>query len=80
MSSELINPIFKCFFRCKFNTYGLIIIFSLSFDKNIQIPAYLLGYRTPGHNEREAYVMEMISIPVLCGDTLIAILPTAEAP
>jgi zinc protease len=33
-----------------------------SFDKNIQIPAYLLGYRTPGHNEREAYVMEMISI------------------
>ena len=33
-----------------------------SFDKNIQIPAYLLAYRTPGHNEREAYVMEMISI------------------
>tara|TARA_B100001057_G_scaffold470954_1_gene532792 strand:- start:805 stop:2112 length:1308 start_codon:yes stop_codon:yes gene_type:complete len=33
-----------------------------SFDKNIQIPAYLLSYRTPGHNEREAYVMEMISI------------------
>tara|TARA_B100000609_G_scaffold187357_1_gene172743 strand:- start:259 stop:1566 length:1308 start_codon:yes stop_codon:yes gene_type:complete len=33
-----------------------------SFDKNIQIPGYLLAYRTPGHNEREAYVMEMISI------------------
>ncbi len=40
-----------------------------SFDKNIQIPAYLLGYRTPGHNEREAYVMEMISIYLSSGQS-----------
>ena len=40
-----------------------------SFDKNIQIPAYLLGYRTPGHNEREAYVLEMISIYLSSGQS-----------
>ena len=30
-------------------------------DPNIQIPAVFLGYRTPGQNERDAYVLEMIS-------------------
>ena len=40
-----------------------------SFDKNIQIPAYLLAYRTPGHNEREAYIMEMISIYLSGGES-----------
>jgi predicted Zn-dependent peptidase len=40
-----------------------------SFDKNIQIPAYLLAYRTPGHNEREAYVLEMISIYLSSGQS-----------
>ena len=40
-----------------------------SFDQNIQIPAYVLGYRTPGHNEREAYVIEMISIYLSGGES-----------
>jgi len=40
-----------------------------SFDQNIQIPAYVLGYRTPGHNEREAYVLEMISIYLSGGES-----------
>ncbi len=30
-------------------------------DPNIQIPAILLGYRTPSQNERDAYVLDMIS-------------------
>ena len=30
-------------------------------DSNIQIPAILLGYRTPSHNDRDAYVLDMIS-------------------
>jgi len=30
-------------------------------DPNIQLPAVFLGYRTPGHSERDAYVLEMIS-------------------
>jgi len=30
-------------------------------DSNIQIPAILLGYRTPAETEREAYVLDMIS-------------------
>ena len=30
-------------------------------DSNIQIPAILLGYRTPAQTEREAYVLDMIS-------------------
>ncbi len=30
-------------------------------DPNIQIPAIILGYRTPGQTERDAYVLDMIS-------------------
>ena len=30
-------------------------------DSNIQIPAILLGYRTPAQTEKEAYVLDMIS-------------------
>ncbi len=30
-------------------------------DSNVQIPAILLGYRTPSHNDRDAYVLDMIS-------------------
>ncbi|MGI9548242.1 MAG: M16 family metallopeptidase, partial [Flavobacteriaceae bacterium] len=30
-------------------------------DPNIQIPAILLGYRTPSQTERDAYVLDMIS-------------------
>lgn len=32
-----------------------------AYDSNIQIPAYVLSYRTPGFKERDAYVLEMIS-------------------
>ena len=31
------------------------------YDPNIQIPAILLGYRTPSHNDRDAYILDMIS-------------------
>ncbi|NND79614.1 MAG: insulinase family protein, partial [Maribacter sp.] len=30
-------------------------------DPNIQIPLIMMGYRTPGQTEREAYVLDMIS-------------------
>lgn len=32
-----------------------------AYDPNIQIPALLLGYRTPAFTERDAYVLDMIS-------------------
>ena len=32
-----------------------------AFDPNIQIPATMIAYRTPGFKEREAYVLDMIS-------------------
>ncbi|WP_209401721.1 pitrilysin family protein [Pseudozobellia sp. WGM2] len=32
-----------------------------AYDPNIQIPAYVISYRTPGFRERDAYVLEMIS-------------------
>lgn len=32
-----------------------------AYDPNIQIPAYVISYRTPGFKERDAYVLEMIS-------------------
>lgn len=32
-----------------------------AYDPNIQIPAIMLGYRTPGMTERDAYVLDMIS-------------------
>lgn len=31
------------------------------YDPNIQLPAILMGYRTPAQTEREAYVLDMIS-------------------
>ena len=31
------------------------------YDPNIQIPAILMGYRTPSQTERDAYVLDMIS-------------------
>lgn len=32
-----------------------------AYDSNIQIPAIMLGYRTPGMTERDAYVLDMVS-------------------
>lgn len=32
-----------------------------TYDPNIQIPASIIAYRTPGFTEREAYVLDMIS-------------------
>ena len=32
-----------------------------AYDPNIQIPASVIGYRTPGFKERDAYVLDMIS-------------------
>lgn len=32
-----------------------------AFDKNIQVPAIIATYRTPGHGTRDAYVLDMIS-------------------
>ena len=32
-----------------------------AYDTNIQIPASIIGYRTPGFKERDAYVLDMIS-------------------
>ena len=32
-----------------------------AYDSNIQVPAYVISYRTPGFRERDAYVLEMIS-------------------
>ncbi|MFC7356411.1 M16 family metallopeptidase [Jejudonia soesokkakensis] len=31
------------------------------YDPNIQIPAVIAAYRTPGHGERDAYVLDMVS-------------------
>ena len=36
-------------------------IHAKAFDKNIQIPAMITAYRTPGFAERDAYVLNMIS-------------------
>ncbi|MBU2922694.1 insulinase family protein [Winogradskyella psychrotolerans] len=32
-----------------------------AFDKNIQVPAIIATYRTPGHGTRDAYILDMIS-------------------
>ena len=32
-----------------------------TFDKNIQIPAYIYAYRTPAQNQRDSWVLNMIS-------------------
>ncbi|WP_445383922.1 M16 family metallopeptidase [Robiginitalea sp. IMCC44478] len=34
---------------------------SKAYDKNIQIPASIVAYRTPGYGTRDAYVLDMIS-------------------
>ena len=34
---------------------------TIAYDSNIQIPASIIAYRTPGFKERDAYVLEMIS-------------------
>lgn len=34
---------------------------STAYDKNIQIPASIVAYRTPGFKQRDAYVLDMIS-------------------
>ncbi|MBT8179067.1 MAG: insulinase family protein [Eudoraea sp.] len=34
---------------------------SKAYDKNIQIPASIVAYRTPGFRQRDAYVLDMIS-------------------
>ncbi len=39
------------------------------YDPNIQIPAILLAYRTPGHTERDAYILNMISIYLSDGES-----------
>ncbi len=31
------------------------------YDKNIQIPAYIFAYRTPGYKDRDAYALDMLS-------------------
>ena len=36
-------------------------IFATYNDPNIQIPALLMGYRTPAQTERDAYVLDMVS-------------------
>lgn len=39
------------------------------YDPNIQIPAILLAYRTPGQTERDAYVIDMISTYLSDGES-----------
>ncbi|WP_190810066.1 pitrilysin family protein [Flagellimonas sp. S3867] len=39
------------------------------YDPNIQIPAILLAYRTPGQAERDAYVIDMISTYLSDGES-----------
>lgn len=34
---------------------------SKAYDKNIQIPASIVAYRTPGFRQRDAYVLDMVS-------------------
>ena len=40
-----------------------------SYDKNIQIPAYVLAYRTPAQNERDSWVLNMISTYLSDGES-----------
>lgn len=40
-----------------------------SFDKNIQIPAYVLAYRTPPQNDRDSWVLNMISTYLSDGES-----------
>ena len=40
-----------------------------AYDKNIQIPAYVLAYRTPPPNERDSWVLNMISTYLSDGES-----------
>ena len=40
-----------------------------SYDKNIQIPAYVLAYRTPPQNDRDSWVLNMISTYLSDGES-----------
>ncbi len=40
-----------------------------AYDKNIQIPAYVLAYRTPPQNERDSWVLNMISTYLSDGES-----------
>lgn len=40
-----------------------------SYDKNIQIPAYVLAYRTPPQNDRDSWVLKMISTYLSDGES-----------
>ena len=43
--------------------------FAKYYDPNIQIPAILLAYRTPGQGQRDAYVINMISTYLSSGES-----------
>tara|TARA_B100000242_G_scaffold294296_1_gene276100 strand:+ start:5167 stop:6477 length:1311 start_codon:yes stop_codon:yes gene_type:complete len=40
-----------------------------AYDENIQIPAYVLAYRTPAQNERDSWVLNMISTYLSDGES-----------
>ncbi len=40
-----------------------------AYDKNIQIPASVVAYRTPGYGERDTYVLDMISTYLTDGNS-----------
>jgi len=42
---------------------------TVAYDPNIQIPATIVAYRTPGFKERDAYVLDMISTYLSDGPT-----------
>ncbi|WP_281541510.1 M16 family metallopeptidase [Maribacter aestuarii] len=42
---------------------------AVSYDPNIQIPATVIAYRTPGFKERDAYVLDMLSTYLSDGPT-----------
>ena len=44
-------------------------IFTTYHDPNIQIPAIMLAYRTPGQGQRDAYVIDMISTYLSDGES-----------
>ncbi len=44
-------------------------IYAKYYDPNIQIPAILLAYRTPGQGQRDAYVINMISTYLSDGES-----------
>ena len=40
-----------------------------AFDENIQIPAYVFAYRTPAQNQRDSWVLNMISTYLSDGES-----------